>query len=66
MGEAVNDLRMLRYVAEIARRLAKMLSRTRYQMLVYLLEMTAVEAENLASEQGPQRARPVGPPQAHG
>jgi len=51
MGEAVNDLRMLRYVAEIARRLAKMLSRTRYQMLVYFLEMTAVEADNLAAEQ---------------
>ena len=51
MGEAVNDLRMLRYVAEIARRLAKMLSRTRYQMLVYFLEMTAAEADNLAAEQ---------------
>ncbi|MDG4883891.1 hypothetical protein [Mesorhizobium sp. WSM4884] len=51
MGEAANDLRMLRYVAEITRRLAKMLSRTRYQMLVYFLEMTAVEADSLAAEQ---------------
>jgi len=52
MDGAANDLRTLRYVAEITHRLAKMLSRTRYQMLVYLLEMTAVEAENLAAEQG--------------
>ncbi|RUX21341.1 MULTISPECIES: hypothetical protein [unclassified Mesorhizobium] len=55
MGEAVNDLRTLKYVAEIARRLAKMLSRTRYQMLVYLLEMTAVEADSLAAEQDRDR-----------
>ncbi|TGQ51840.1 hypothetical protein EN836_21945 [Mesorhizobium sp. M1C.F.Ca.ET.193.01.1.1] len=51
MGEAANDLRMLRYVAETARKLATMLPRTRYQMLVYFLEMTAVEAESLAAEQ---------------
>ncbi|WP_292508998.1 hypothetical protein [Mesorhizobium sp.] len=49
MGEAVNDLRTLKYVAEIVRRLAKMLARTRYQMLVYFLEMTAVEADSLIS-----------------
>ncbi|RWM31682.1 hypothetical protein [Mesorhizobium sp.] len=61
MGEAANDLRMLRYVAEIARRLAKMLSRTRYQMLVYFLEMTAVEADSLAAEQG-RRAEARKPP----
>lgn len=51
MDGAANDLRILRYVAEITRRLAKMLSPTRYQMLVYFLEMTAIEAENLAAEQ---------------
>jgi hypothetical protein len=61
MGEAVNDLRTLRYVAEIARRLAKMLSRSRYQMLVYFLEMTAVEADNLAAEQDRDGVR-VGKP----
>ncbi|RWM07883.1 MAG: hypothetical protein E5X80_21190 [Mesorhizobium sp.] len=61
MGEAANDLRMLRYVAEIARRLAKMLSRTRYQMLVYFLEMTAVEADSLAAEQD-RRAEARKPP----
>ncbi|RWL99829.1 MAG: hypothetical protein EOR68_12295 [Mesorhizobium sp.] len=55
MGEAVNDLRTLKYVAEIVRRLAKMLSRTRYQMLVYFLEMTAVEADSLAAEQDRDR-----------
>jgi hypothetical protein len=51
MDGAADDLRVLRYVAVITRRLAKMLSRTRYHMLVYLLEMTAVEADNLAGEQ---------------
>ncbi|RUW33470.1 MULTISPECIES: hypothetical protein [unclassified Mesorhizobium] len=61
MGEAANDLRMLRYVAEITRRLAKMLSRTRYQMLVYFLEMTAVEADSLAAEQD-RRAEARKPP----
>ena len=64
MDGAPSDLRTLRYVAEITRKLAKMLSRTRYQMLVYLLEMTAVEAESLAGEQDAKRARPVKPPQA--
>lgn len=59
MGEAANDLRMLRYVAEITRKLAKMLSRTRYQMLVYFLEMTAIEADNLATAQDPE-AKAVG------
>ncbi|RAZ79978.1 hypothetical protein [Mesorhizobium atlanticum] len=62
MGEAVNDLRTLRYVAEIARRLAKMLSRTRYQMLVYFLEMTAVEADSLAAEQDRDRHDESKPP----
>ena len=62
MGEAVNDLRTLRYVAEIARRLAKMLSRTRYQMLVYFLEMTAVEADSLAAEQDRDRRDASKPP----
>ncbi len=66
MDGAANDLRTLRYVAEITRKLAKMLSRTRYQMLVYLLEMTAVEAESLAGEQGPKRTRPAKPPQLRG
>jgi len=66
MDGAPNDLRTLRYVAEITRKLAKMLSRTRYQMLVYLLEMTAVEAESLASEQDPKRGRPLKPPRLHG
>ncbi|AZO25392.1 hypothetical protein EJ070_35220 [Mesorhizobium sp. M1E.F.Ca.ET.045.02.1.1] len=61
MGEAANDLRMLRYVAEITRRLAKMLSRTRYQVLVYFLEMTAVEADSLAAEQD-RRAEARKPP----
>lgn len=51
MDGAANDLRMLRYVAKITRRLAKMLSSTRYQMLVYLLEMNAVEADSLAADQ---------------
>jgi hypothetical protein len=62
MGEAVNDLRTLKYVAEIARRLAKMLSRTRYQMLVYLLEMTAVEADSLAAERDRDRHDGSKPP----
>ncbi|WP_217576628.1 hypothetical protein [Mesorhizobium sp. GbtcB19] len=66
MDGAANDLRTLRYVAEITRKLAKMLSRTRYQMLAYLLEMTAVEAESLADEQDPKHARPGKPPQARG
>jgi len=61
MDGAANDLRMLRYVAEITRRLAKMLSRTRYQMLVYSLEMTAVEADSLAAEQD-RRAEARRPP----
>ena len=51
MDGAANDLRTLRYVAEITRKLAKMLPRTRYQMLVYFLEMTALEADNLAADQ---------------
>ncbi|TPN79533.1 hypothetical protein FJ987_05545 [Mesorhizobium sp. CU2] len=63
MDGAANDLRTLRYVAEITRKLAKMLSRTRYQMLVYLLEMTAVEAESLADERDPKRGRPTRRPQ---
>lgn len=62
MGEAANDLRMLRYVAETTRRLAKMLPRTRYQMLVYFLEMTAVEAESLAAEQDRSRPKAHTPP----
>ncbi|TIW18911.1 MAG: hypothetical protein E5V81_16795 [Mesorhizobium sp.] len=62
MGEAVNDLRTLKYVAEIARRLAKMLSRTRYQMLAYLLEMTAVEADSLAAQQDGDRPDENKPP----
>ncbi|TPJ74830.1 hypothetical protein [Mesorhizobium sp. B2-6-2] len=66
MGAAINDPRTLRYVAEITRKLAKMLSRTRYNMLVYLLEMTAVEAESLANEQEPKRVRPADPPQVRG
>ncbi|KUM27056.1 hypothetical protein AU467_17750 [Mesorhizobium loti] len=61
MDGAANDLRMLRYVAEVTRRLAKMLSRTRYQMLVYFLEMTAVEADSLAAEQD-RRAEARKPP----
>ena len=61
MDVSANDLRMLRYVAEITRRLAKMLSRTRYQMLVYFLEMTAVEADSLAAEQD-RRAEAREPP----
>jgi hypothetical protein len=59
MDGAPSDLRTLRYVAEITRKLAKMLSRTRY-----LLEMTAVEAESLAGEQDPKRTQPVKPSQA--
>jgi hypothetical protein len=66
MDGAANDLRALRYVAEITRKLARMLSHTRYQMLVYLLEMTAVEAESLASEHDPKRARLAKPPQSPG
>ncbi|MDX8526948.1 hypothetical protein RFM68_20815 [Mesorhizobium sp. MSK_1335] len=66
MDGAANDPRTLKYVAEITRKLAKMLARTRYQMLVYLLEMTAVEAESLADEQDPKRARPAKPPQLRG
>ena len=46
MDEAAKDLRALRFVADMTRKLAKMLSRTRYHMLVYFLEMTAVEAES--------------------
>ena len=63
MDGAADDLRVVRYVAVITRRLAKMLSRTRYHMLVYLLEMTAVEADNLAGEQdrdGPDARKPPG------
>ncbi|WP_210238285.1 hypothetical protein, partial [Mesorhizobium sp. M2E.F.Ca.ET.209.01.1.1] len=63
MGGAANHPRTLRYVAEITRKLAKMLSRTHYQMLVYLLEMTAVEAESLADAQDPRRAPPTKQPQ---
>ncbi|SFO69808.1 hypothetical protein SAMN03159463_02729 [Mesorhizobium sp. NFR06] len=66
MDGAPNDLRTLRYVAEITRRLAKMLSRTRYQMLAYFLEMTAVEAESLADEQDPEQRRASKSPQARG
>ncbi|OHV86820.1 hypothetical protein [Mesorhizobium sp. ORS 3428] len=62
MDGAANDLRMLRYVAEITRGLAKMLSRTRYQMLAYFLEMTAVEADSLAVEQDRSRALTRKPP----
>ncbi|RWM13861.1 MAG: hypothetical protein EOR72_17430 [Mesorhizobium sp.] len=62
MGEAVNDLRTLRYVAEIARGLAKMLSHTRYQMLVYFLEMAAVEADSLAAAQHRDRDDASKPP----
>ncbi|MGT2468228.1 hypothetical protein ACVOMV_30890 [Mesorhizobium atlanticum] len=61
MGEAVNDLRTLRYVAEIARGLAKMLSHTRYQMLVYF-EMAAVEADSLAAAQHRDRDDASKPP----
>jgi len=61
MDGAANDLRMLRYVAEITRRLAKMLSRTRYQILVYFLEVTAVAADSLAAEQD-RRAEACRPP----
>jgi len=64
MDGAPSDSRTLRYIAEITRKLAKMLSRTRYQMLVYLLEMTAVEAESLAGEPDSKRTLPVKPPQA--
>ena len=66
MDGAANDLRTLRYVAEITRKLAKMLSRSRYQMLVYLLEMTAVEADNLADEQDPTRVPSARRPQSSG
>jgi hypothetical protein len=66
MDGAANDLRTLRYVAEITRKLAKMLSRSRYQMLVYLLEMAAVEADSLADEQDPKRAPQVKRPQSRG
>jgi len=64
MDGAANDLRTLRYVAEITRKLAKMLPRTRYQMLVYFLEMTALEADNLAADQdsGRKGAKPATPP----
>jgi hypothetical protein len=62
MDGAPSDSRTLRYIAEITRKLAKMLSRTRYQMLVYLLEMTAVEAESLAGEPDSKRTLPVKPP----
>jgi len=63
MERAANDLRMLRYVAEITRKLAKMLSQTRYQMLVYFLEMTAVEADNLAAAQDPKQEEGQMPPE---
>lgn len=63
MDEAANDLRALRYVADITRKLAKMLSRTRYHMLVYFLEMTAVEADNLANAQDPKRMGAQTPPE---
>jgi len=66
MDGAANDLRTLRYVAEITRKLAKMLSRSRYQMLVYLLEMAAVEADSLADQQDPQRAPQAKRPQSRG
>ncbi|UCI06557.1 hypothetical protein [Mesorhizobium sp. B1-1-8] len=62
MDGAANDLRMLRYVAQITRKLAKMLSRTRYQMLVYFLEMTAVEADSLAAGQGRSGVEAHDPP----
>jgi hypothetical protein len=62
MDVSANDLRMLRYVAEITRRLAKMLSRTRYQMLVYFLEMTAVEADSLAAKQDRYGTKAGNPP----
>ncbi|RUW74397.1 MULTISPECIES: hypothetical protein [unclassified Mesorhizobium] len=54
MDEAAKNLRALRFVADMTRKLAKMLSRTRYHMLVYFLEMTAVEAETLADAQDPK------------
>ncbi|RWA61062.1 hypothetical protein [Mesorhizobium sp.] len=57
MDEAAKDLRALRFVADMTRNLAKMLSRTRYHMLVYFLEMTAVEAETLADAQDPKLTR---------
>ncbi|MBW8909201.1 hypothetical protein AB6802_07285 [Mesorhizobium sp. RCC_202] len=66
MDGAANDPRTLRYVAEITRKLAKMLSRSRYHMLVYLLEMTAVEADSLADEQDPKRAPEPKRPQSSG
>jgi hypothetical protein len=66
MDGATNDLRTLRYVAEITRKLAKMLSHTRYQMLVYLLEMTALEADSLADEQDPKRQPQAKRPQSRG
>jgi hypothetical protein len=63
MDGAADDLRVLRYVAVITRRLAKTLSHTRYHMLAYLLEMTAAEADSLAAEQdGSTEARK--PPRA--
>jgi len=34
-----------------------MLSQTRYHMLVYFLEMTAIEADNLAAEQDAARTK---------
>lgn len=54
MDDDASDLRALRYVADITRKLARMLSSTRYHVLVYLLEMTAVEAENLADGKDPE------------
>ncbi|MDX8540862.1 hypothetical protein RFM23_24910 [Mesorhizobium abyssinicae] len=57
MDEAAKDLRALRFVADMTRKLAKMLSRTRHHMLVYFLEMTAVEAETLADAQDPKLTR---------
>lgn len=63
MERVENDLRVLRYVAEITRKLARMLSQTRYHMLVYFLEMTAIEADNLAAEQDAGRAESQTPPE---
>jgi len=40
-----------------------MLSQTRYHMLVYFLEMTAVEADNLAAEHDAERAKGQTPPE---
>jgi len=63
MDEAAKDLRALRFVADMTRKLAKMLSRKRYHMLVYFLEMTAVEAESLADAQDPKLTGSRKPPE---